>query len=211
MVKYALILFMVFAASFATVVTSGDAGKQFAEDTAAEQCDQPNVEAVYICNGNVVRVVSSIEGEGSTFYNPDGRVTECPDVSPAEMGALCVQMMLPNYCPEETECGASDAAEVFPGQSDTESEEPQQNTSIEQENEVDAVSDEDTDDEDLEMEVVLDNTQPETNDDGEFQTTIVKTGAENPLGFLLPVVVLLGVAAVIVLFLLFKNSIHHDV
>jgi hypothetical protein len=88
----------------AVVLTSGDGGSAFATDTSFQKCADPNVMAVYVCSGNVVQVVSSAPGEGSTFYKPDGQVVYCPDVSPSEMGAECVQLFSPNLCPPVNVC-----------------------------------------------------------------------------------------------------------
>ena len=213
MEKYVFLLFLMVAVSSAAILQSGDGGVQFAKDTSAEKCTEPNVEAVYICNGNVVRVVSSLLGGGSTFYKPDGRVVECPVVAPTNMGAECMQMMVPNYCPDEEVCGASDATEIFPGQN---------GTVTPAEDEIQEETDNETPVPDETDEVPVVDNGEETNvddeesnadneDDQTYETTVVNTGTENPLGFLLPVVLFLGVAAIIILFLLFKNSIHHDV
>ena len=70
----ALLLIFMLPLSFATVIEvgegvaeSGDAGSEFVNVTAEEMCQEENVQAVYRCLGNVVRVVSSVPGEGSTF------------------------------------------------------------------------------------------------------------------------------------------------
>lgn len=103
--------------AFAAIITSGDAGKGWAEELAQEKCGGENVGAVYLCLGNVVKVVSTVPGAGSTFYEPDGNVAHCPLVAPSEMGAECVQMTMPNYCPGEVVCGEGEE-HVFPGHSD---------------------------------------------------------------------------------------------
>lgn len=132
-------------------------------------------------------------------------MVECPVVSPSEMGAECMQMMIPNYCPQEEQCGESDAPDVFPGQNITEPEEQSEEPTIIPEEPV-VIPDEEP--------PAVNNTQPPQNNQEPqnegLENVIVKTGTENPLGFLLPVVLLLGVAALIILFLLFRNSIHHD-
>lgn len=99
---------------FAAIVESGDNGVQFAADTSREKCSLAQTQAVYICKGNVVKVVST--DEVSTFYKPDGRVISCPKgASPAQMGAECVQLQMPNICPTESVCGQSNQSN-FPGQ-----------------------------------------------------------------------------------------------
>lgn len=103
---------------YSQIIESGDNGQLFANITAEEKCLLKDVKAVYICFGNNVRVVSAISGEGSTFYKPDGRIVECPVAQPKDIGAECLQMMLPNFCPELSVCGEI-PEQVFPGQNDT--------------------------------------------------------------------------------------------
>jgi hypothetical protein len=99
---------------FAAVVESGDNGVQFASEVSREKCALAQTQTVYICKGNVVKVVSS--DQVSTFYKPDGRIVTCPKgASPAQMGAECVQLQMPNICPNESVCGQS-AQTNFPGQ-----------------------------------------------------------------------------------------------
>ncbi len=86
----------------------------FAENKSMEMCSSANVQAVYICIGNVVRVVSSLPGAGSTFYKPDGEVVECPIATPTQIGASCVQLLMPNFCPSTSVCGNS-TSQIFPG------------------------------------------------------------------------------------------------
>ncbi|VVC02908.1 Uncharacterised protein [Candidatus Bilamarchaeum dharawalense] len=205
MYKHTILLVLMLSLSSAAIWESGDAGKAFAKNTATAMCNEPDVAAVYICNGNVVRVVSSLLGAGSTFYKPDGRVVKCPVVAPTAMGAECLQMMTPNYCPQEEKCGDSNVTDIFPGQNDTQPEEPVVTPSEPPETK----PPEDTGPKPPENNVI----QPADDLPEEVPpgTTVIKTGTENPIGFLLPVVLLLGVAAVIILFLLFKNSIQHDV
>lgn len=99
---------------FAATVESGDNGVQFASEVSREKCALAQTQAVYICKGNVVKVVST--NQVSTFYKPDGRVVTCPNgASPAQMGAECVQLQMPNICPNESVCGQSTQTN-FPGQ-----------------------------------------------------------------------------------------------
>lgn len=93
---------------------SGDAGERFAQQKSQEMCTEPGVDSVYICLGNVVKVDWQEEGRGSTFYEPEGNTVECPLAAPTEMGAECVQLMHPNYCPDESVCGEVTQQE-FPG------------------------------------------------------------------------------------------------
>ncbi len=117
--KILLFSLIAFCLSFAAILESGDNGKNFANQTAVAKCSEPNTQAVYLCSGNIVRSVSSVPGEGSTFYKPDGKIVKCPVVAPSQMGAECLSMMQPNFCPTQAECGNSPAPEVFPGQNDT--------------------------------------------------------------------------------------------
>ena len=211
MIKVALLaVLLLVTSSFAAIIESGDNGEQFAIDTAAAMCNGENVQAVYHCLGNIVRVVSSVEGEGSTFYKPDGRVIHCPVVPPSQMGAECLQMMTPNYCPTEAECGNAPVPQVFPGQNDT----PEQ-----------------TGDEDYYIidgeEVVPQDEEPETEVMPEPQEQPAKSGTapklenseeeipaatenkvDNLLSDLTLVILVLGVVSVAVLFMLFKKSIN---
>ena len=86
--------------------------------------------AVYVCNGNVVKAVSSDSGEGPVFYKPDGRVIKCNPASPSVMGAECVQLLSPNLCPTASVCAekgpAPEESAVTPD--NTSSVEPQPET-----------------------------------------------------------------------------------
>jgi len=98
----------------AAIIESGDAGERFAAEKADEMCGEPGVESVHICLGNTVRVVWSDESRGVTFYEPEGNVVNCPPVAPSQMGGECIQLMHPNYCPQESVCGEDEKVE-FPG------------------------------------------------------------------------------------------------
>ncbi len=113
----ALLFLFIITASFASItyVTPGDGGKQFAMDTSSAKCQDSTTQAVYVCNGNVVKVVWKDSTKGSTFYVPDGRVINCPPGTPAQMGAVCLQYTVPNYCPSKSACGNS-TPQIFPGQ-----------------------------------------------------------------------------------------------
>jgi hypothetical protein len=215
-VKYlSLLLLFVLPASFAVIIVeSGDDGAAFLNKTASEKCLEPNTQAVYKCSGNVVRVVSTVPGEGSTFYKPNGKVVACPVVAPPQMGAECLQMMTPNYCPIQAECGFSPAPEVFPGQNDT----PEQtgNTSYyvvpgqaASDNAANATNatlaqkPEQKPPKPVEKSTAIGNQ--------EFEAPApTKNNVDSPLGYLVYVVLLLGVGAVGVLFMLFRNSLADD-
>jgi len=186
-----VIFLMMLNVSFAVIIESGDAGEEFSLDMAELKC-QEGADAVYVCLGNVVKAVSP---NGSTFYKPDGKVVYCPDVAPSEMGAECVQMLVPNYCPEESRCGASEP-EVFPGL-DTNETAPVDNATVE------------------ELEPAQPAAQPEstavyTSDENEFDATAAPAQFEFALGNLLWVVLLLGASSVGILFMLFKKSMEEE-
>ena len=126
--KILLFAILLVGLASAVIISSGDAGEQFAEDKSAEMCAEPGVEAVHICLGNVVRVVWTDESRGVTFYEPDGNIVDCPPGEPADMGGECVQLMHPNYCPDESVCGDTEPVE-FPGaetEEETEEEVPEE-------------------------------------------------------------------------------------
>jgi hypothetical protein len=108
------ILLALSAVSNAEIITSGDAGATFATDMSVRLCGEAGVQAVYVCSGNVIQAVSSIPGEGSTFYKPDGRVIRCPVVAPADMGAECVQLRSPNICGNQSVCPGSQGSVTPP-------------------------------------------------------------------------------------------------
>jgi len=208
-----LLLLFVLPASFAVIIVeSGDNGAAFLNKTASEKCQEPNTQAVFKCFGNVVRVVSSVPGEGSTFYKPNGKVVECPVVAPQDMGAECLQMMTPNYCPEQAECGFSPAPEVFPGQNDTPEQTgdtsyyvvPGQAASDNPANETELQAPEQKPPaKPMEKSTAIGNQ--------EFEAPApTKNNVDSPLGYLVYVVLLLGVGAVGVLFMLFRNSLADD-
>ena len=209
--KVALLTVLLLVTSgFAAIIESGDNGEQFAIDTANAKCNEEGVQAVYHCLGNIVRVVSSAEGEGSTFYKPDGRVIHCPIVPPTEMGAECLQMMTPNYCPTEAECGNAPVPQIFPGLNDTAEQTGDEDYYIVEGEDV-------VPQETPEPEVVP---EPEPEEVKTPQNTAEPEGHEenipaatenkvdNLLGDLTIIIIVLGVVSVVVLFMLFKKSIN---
>ncbi|MEM4165755.1 MAG: hypothetical protein QW153_02830 [Candidatus Bilamarchaeaceae archaeon] len=88
----------------AALVISGDAGISFAKNKSTEMCNDPRVSEVFICSGNVVKVVWADIGKGSTFFVPDGRVVDCITLEPGKTSAACVQFSIPNYCTQKVEC-----------------------------------------------------------------------------------------------------------
>jgi hypothetical protein len=99
-----LTLFILSASGKATIITSGDGGSAFATDTSINKCRENNNSNVFLCSGNVVKVGSTLDMNGSVFYKPDGGVVDCPDVEPTDMGAECVQLLHPNACQNKTVC-----------------------------------------------------------------------------------------------------------
>jgi len=213
----ALLMLFMLSVSFATVIEvgesvaeSGDAGARFVNVTAEDMCNGQNVQAVYKCLGNIVRVVSSVPGEGSTFYKPEGKVVYCPVVEPTDMGAECLQMMTPNYCPIEAECGASPAPEVFPGQNDT----PEQTGDIDYYIiEGEAASDTLADEPEVpEPEPYIPRKRDVTNVSNEMDipANTAASSVDGMFGYLFYVVLLLGLGAIGLLFLLFKNTLAEE-
>jgi hypothetical protein len=201
-----LLVLFALPASFATIIVqSGDEGAAFANETSARICQEPGVEAVFVCSGNVVRAVSQDAYAGSTFYKPNGKVVSCPPASASSMGAECVQMMAPNYCPSAAVCGASEAPEHFPGldsapvESGVPAPEPAEAVQVEPEEEpagepepAPAVKN-----------IVI-------KDADVSPPVTVKSNLDTPLAYLVYVVLFLGVGAVGVLFMLFKNSLADE-
>ncbi|MEM2908547.1 MAG: hypothetical protein QW590_03685 [Candidatus Bilamarchaeaceae archaeon] len=110
-----MLVLLLLASVYSALWISGDAGEQWSKEKAEEMCSRNDVAAVYICLGNVVNVVWKDTKKGSTFYKPDGRIVECPPLTPAEMGAECMQLMMPNYCTlDDNVCGEA-PPEEFPG------------------------------------------------------------------------------------------------
>lgn len=88
---------------YAAIIESGTDGGEFAAEVAHDMCSDPNVVGVYVCTGNVVKVTSLENGSGVVFYKPSGVVIPCVG-EPKDMGAECVQLLHPNFCPVESVC-----------------------------------------------------------------------------------------------------------
>ncbi len=217
--KILLLLIFTMTISFSDVLfVSGDNGEQFAKDMISQKCGQPDIQAVYRCNGNVVKVIYVDEEKGSTFYRPDGRITNCPPLPPPQLGAECLQMLMPNYCPDVSECGNAEHG-VFPGHNLTITEE-KENQSEDQSNNQENVKQETAEDNEIqEADSGVDNSnniEPEQSNSGNAnllpnRESIAPTAKENTddlLGFLTVLIVVLGILTVVVLFLLFKKSIN---
>jgi hypothetical protein len=205
------IVLIMLSVGYCAIWQSGDGGEQFAIDTAESQCQEENVQAVYMCLGNIVKVVSTEPGEGSTFYKPDGKVVHCPVVAPPEMGAECLQLMMSNYCPEEAECGES-APQIFPGQNDSPEETGDADYYI--------VEGEAASDELEEPEEVLEPTpvveppkkkSPKLDEPNEEDIPAATPGSlEFALSNLIWMVLFLGLVTVGILFVMFKKSVNEE-
>ncbi len=99
-----LTLLLAVSLSFAVLMQSGDNRISFSAYTSIQKCSETGVSSVYTCKGNVVRVNWTDSSKGLTFYSPDGRVQNCPPLPPSQIGAFCMQMMMPNYCEEQVVC-----------------------------------------------------------------------------------------------------------
>jgi hypothetical protein len=203
-----LSLLLVLTISFAAVIESGDNGAAFVDSTSAAKCQEKDVQAVYQCLGNVVRVVSSVPGEGSTFYKPDGKEIRCPVVPPTDMGAECLQMMTPNYCPVQAECGVSPAPEVFPGQNDTPEQTGDANYYIVPGQAASDNISQENPSEQPAPEPYIPRKRNATNSSNDVDVPVasVSGNLDAVIGYLVYGIVILGVGALIVLFLLFRNS-----
>ncbi|MFH1222044.1 MAG: hypothetical protein V1492_03085 [Candidatus Micrarchaeota archaeon] len=74
------------------------------EPEARTYCGKQNVDSVYVC-GPFIRVVSSLLGGGSTFYDSNNtKITQCPVVGPDSMSEQCKQLLLGNNCAEQKVC-----------------------------------------------------------------------------------------------------------
>ncbi|NYZ77514.1 hypothetical protein H0O02_04350 [Candidatus Micrarchaeota archaeon] len=120
-----LLVLLLLSGFSCAIILSGDAGEEWSKNKSQEMCARSDVAGVYICLGNTVDVVWKDTSKGSTFYRPDGRDMECQPLEPTEMGAECMQLMMPNYCTlSDNVCGER-PPEEFPG-GETEETPPQQ-------------------------------------------------------------------------------------
>jgi hypothetical protein len=184
----ALFMLLVMLSLSSAVVIDATVGES-ANQTAAEKCKEADVREIYFCSGDVVRVVSSVPGEGSTFYKPDGTSVVCPDVAPSQMGAACMYMMTPNYCPNQVDCSSFLPPEP-----------PIQNES--------EVNETETPEKPPANQTVPEQKPPVKNETKSPPVEPPKyTGeSESLLGYMAIVIAVLGIAAVAVLFFLFKKS-----
>jgi hypothetical protein len=191
----------------------GDGGDLFANETAPALCNEPDVQAVYICNGNVVRMVSTIPGEGSTFFKPDGIVVRCPVLPPTDIGMECLQLMMPNFCPDESVCGNT-SEQIFPAEPESPELTGDEDYYIV---EGQAASDET---EEVEPEVVPEPepvVEPPKKKAAELDEmnvedlpAVTPTGFDAALGNLIWGVMFLGAVTIGLLFVLFKKSVNEE-
>ena len=78
-----------------------------AEDILTAQarafCGMQDIASVSVCGG-YVKVVSALDGGGTTFINANGIKIICPVVSPSAMTPDCKQLLLGNNCAEQKVC-----------------------------------------------------------------------------------------------------------
>ncbi len=73
------------------------------EDRAKDYCSMKDVDAVYIC-GDFIKVVSSLEGAGSTYIRQDGTEIYCPVVAPEYIPEECKTLQSGSFCKEVKVC-----------------------------------------------------------------------------------------------------------
>ena len=193
------VLLMLAGLQFALIM-SGDAGEEWSKEKAQELCKEEGVGGVYICLGNVVDVVWEDESKGSTFYKPEGTIINCAPDAPTEMGAECMQLMMPNYCTLDNNVCGTETPEVFPG-GETEGEilyngTPEETEEVTEPEET--TTEEKTTPEEKKKTVVVVGESSGTQ-------TIVPT-MDNTLNDLIIIVFVLAVVAIIVLFFIFKRT-----
>lgn len=96
------LILMVFACLLSGLVASSTAG--FAQKKAEEMCANPQVEKVFICSGEMVKVVWADKDKGYTFFKPDGTVVDCKTLEYGKATAQCLQLAPQNLCPNEIKC-----------------------------------------------------------------------------------------------------------
>ncbi|MBI5046129.1 hypothetical protein HZC07_00135 [Candidatus Micrarchaeota archaeon] len=184
-IKYSLVVVMlIMSLSFAEVI-SGDGGTAFVNQTA------------------------TVPGAGNTFYKPDGKIVKCPVVAPGQMGAECLAMMGPNYCPTKAECGATPVPQIFPGQNDTAEQTGNTSYYIIPDQAVNTTNQ--TNSTIPVKPPVVKKTENTTQiKENILEAPVSKGNVDSPMNYLVYVVLALGIGAVIVLFMLFKRSISEE-
>ncbi len=113
-----LVLLLMLSLSSAALIESSGISK-FANDTITAKCLEPEVKEIYLCSGDVVKAVSAVPDDGSTFHRPDGKNITCLNVTPSEMGAECMVLMTPNYCQLKIDCRDFTVPEKAPEENTT--------------------------------------------------------------------------------------------
>ncbi len=185
-------------------ISLGFAG--FTEDTISAKCQDASFSAVYQCNGGVVKAVYANLGGGSVYFKPNGQTIQCPVVAPSAMSAECQQInLLPNYCPT-LKCQPNQN-QTAPPSANISTQEPSKNQTTNQtpSNPPSQVKNETT-----KNETVNPPSNQPSQPESPSTVPIVKTSVDNSLNWLVYVVAALGVAAVVVLFMLFKKSLAEE-
>lgn len=91
---------LIIALLLAVVLFSGCA------QDAESRCDEPDVLAVYECQGGETMVVSELVGAGFTIVRADGTEFTCPMVAPEDLSQECLDIFREGYCSEEDLCEA---------------------------------------------------------------------------------------------------------
>jgi len=74
------------------------------KEQAENFCNQENVASVSVC-GDIIKVVSSLDGGGTTVYDAAGEeLATCPVGSPTSMSPECTQYLLGSNCVDEEIC-----------------------------------------------------------------------------------------------------------
>ena len=180
----------------------------FAQNKSAGMCNTSNVQAVYVCIGNVVRVVSSVPGAGSTFYKPDGEVVQCPVAAPTQIGASCVQLLMPNFCPTQSVCGNS-TAQIFPGTNGS-AEQTGNSTYYIVPGQGVSSNNSTVSPTPNESAPVKETAAPATGNNVTITPPNSGNALDNITTYLSYVVLLLGIAAVVLLFLMFRKSLSEE-
>ncbi len=199
-----LFLFLVISGLVnAAVITEID-GTDFANNKLSEVCGTYEAN---LCVGNTVRVV---EDGIVTFYVPDGKVIDCPDATNKDEEIYCyckeatgnivqcLQRLRTEFCSSENACNSLSTdirVDTEPLESNSE-DVPAENMDKLQDD-----SFEESDPTPPPSPVVTEGNVDE-------QITPLKPNPDENLVDLLPIIFILGVVTLIVLFVLFKRSMH---
>lgn len=187
-------LFVLLSLSSAVIIESSGISK-FVNDTVTEKCTEPGIKAIYLCSGDVVKVISNVSEEGSTFHRPDGKNVTCLGVSPSQMGGECMQLMVPNYCQLPVDC------REFPPPEKA----PEENITVANDTATLPVND-------TNETAPPPSPEPPKNDGSGPSASVLKYNGESEslLGYMAAFIAVLGIAAVSILFVLFKKSLAEE-